>query len=104
MVESESDVASVAAAAEELASRISDRLVSSEDGLSKMVLHVQNALDQCLAHWTVRQPCSFSAFTDLWRNVRYQAEDISMDASIMVAPGEVSMMKNRLFVVFIFLS
>jgi hypothetical protein len=86
MVDS-SDVASVASAAEDLASRISEKLLESEDGLSLLCARLQRSLEDCLAAWTVRQPCSFSAYADLWRNVRFQTEEISREDGLF-APGE----------------
>lgn len=94
MVEPDADVPAVAARAEELAARISDRLLS--EGLPQMLARLQSSFENCLAAWTVRQPCSFSAFTDLWRNVRFQTEDVSHDS--LPAPGEVdSIVESLMF-------
>ncbi len=90
MSEPDNDATAVATAAEDTSTRITQRLLGSEEGLSALMKRVENALDQCLAAVPVRQPCSYSAFCDLWRNVRCKVEDLSFDTdpALIFAPGE----------------
>ena len=84
------DPAQIATEAEEMVTRIQQRLLESDEGLAALSRRLALALDDCLANWPIRKACNFLAFQDLWRNVRFHLEDVSFDAdpSVLFSPGE----------------
>jgi hypothetical protein len=90
MVESGGDAAATAEAAEAVARRITEHALASDEGLAALAKRLHAALEECLSAVPIRQPCSWAAFGDLWRNVRCKLEDLSFDSdpALIFAPGE----------------
>ena len=77
MVDESNDASEIAQNAESLVKEITDRFLTLDSGLKELHFNLSTALEQCLANWPIRKTCSFLEFQDLWRNVRYQIEEIS---------------------------